>query len=68
MVEQKITLLGVKRVRDLLYSKTDTVLSLEKRKSELQTAMKEREREIKDYIKILSQQLKSTEQEKQKLR
>lgn len=68
MVEQKMTLLGVKRVRDLLYSKTDSVLSLEKRKSELQNAMKDRQAEIKAYIKLLSQQLKTTEQEKQKLR
>ncbi|XP_013856569.1 coiled-coil domain-containing protein 39 [Austrofundulus limnaeus] len=67
MVEQKITMMGVKRARDLLYSKADDVLSLEMRKLELQKAMNEREDEITVYLTILSQQLRNTEQEKQQL-
>lgn len=68
MVEKDLLKMDVQRRRGLLYDRADGVLSLEKRRLQLQTAMKEREEEIHVHREMLYKQIKLTEQERQKLR
>ncbi|XP_067851309.1 coiled-coil domain-containing protein 39 isoform X2 [Heptranchias perlo] len=65
MIEDNLLKLEVKRLRDMLHNKADDVLSLEKRKLQLETAMKERAEEIKIHTDILQMQIKHIEQEQQ---
>uniref|UniRef100_UPI00398E6C2F coiled-coil domain-containing protein 39 isoform X2 n=1 Tax=Pristiophorus japonicus TaxID=55135 RepID=UPI00398E6C2F len=65
MVEDNLLKLEVKRLRDMLHNKADDVLSLEKRKMQLETAMKERTEEVKIHMDVLQMQIKHIEQEQQ---
>ena len=59
MVEENILKLEIKRLRDMLHGKADEVLSLEKRKLQLETAMNERRQEIEIHTDMLRAQLKA---------
>eukprot|EP00058_Branchiostoma_floridae_P007967 XP_002593455.1 hypothetical protein BRAFLDRAFT_119531 [Branchiostoma floridae] len=65
MVEENILKLEIKRLRDMLHSKADTVFSLEKRRLQLETAMKERREEINVHRDMLAAQQKAAEEERQ---
>uniref|UniRef100_A0A8C1TL46 Coiled-coil domain-containing protein 39 n=1 Tax=Cyprinus carpio TaxID=7962 RepID=A0A8C1TL46_CYPCA len=67
MVEKGLLKMELQRLRDLLYDRADGVLSLEKRRLQLQAAMKEREEEIHAHREMLAKQAKLTEQERQGL-
>ncbi|XP_061784789.1 coiled-coil domain-containing protein 39-like isoform X1 [Nerophis lumbriciformis] len=64
IVEQNISKLEVKRKRDLLFNKANSVVSLEKRQLNVKKAIQERQEEIRVYTQMLGQQLRTTEQER----
>ncbi|XP_048844380.1 coiled-coil domain-containing protein 39-like [Brienomyrus brachyistius] len=68
MVEDNILKLETKRLRDLLYNKADSVLSLEKQRLWLQAVMSEREEELKLHREMICKQVRLAEQEQQALR
>ncbi|KAF7242558.1 Coiled-coil domain-containing protein 39 [Varanus komodoensis] len=67
MIEDNLLKLELKRVRDTLYNKAENVLSLEKRKQQLKTAMEERTADIKVHKAMLETQMRIIEQERQTL-
>ncbi|XP_054436930.1 coiled-coil domain-containing protein 39 [Pteronotus mesoamericanus] len=67
MIEDNLLKLEVKRTREMLHSKAEEVLSLEKRKQQLQTAMEERTEEIKVHKTMLASQIRYVDQERQNI-
>uniref|UniRef100_A0A8D2B0R3 Coiled-coil domain-containing protein 39 n=1 Tax=Sciurus vulgaris TaxID=55149 RepID=A0A8D2B0R3_SCIVU len=67
MIEDNLLKLEVKRTREMLHSKAEEVLSLEKRKQQLQTAMDERTEEIKVHKTMLASQIRYVDQERQSI-
>lgn len=67
-MENNVMKVEVRRVRELLLHQLDGVFSLEKRKLDLQRAIREREDEISVFMKMLSRQLRASEEERQRLR
>ncbi|KAL8188066.1 UNVERIFIED_CONTAM: Coiled-coil domain-containing protein 39 [Gekko kuhli] len=65
MIEDNLLKLEMKRVRNTLYNKAGKVLSLEKRKQQLKTAMEERTAEIRVHKAMLESQIRIAEQERQ---
>ncbi|XP_004745128.1 coiled-coil domain-containing protein 39 [Mustela nigripes] len=67
MIEDNLLKLEVKRTREMLHSKAEEVLSLEKRKQQLHTAMEERIEEIKVHKTMLASQIRYVDQERQNI-
>jgi len=67
MVDENLLKLEIKKLRELLNSRADDVMSLEKRKLQLDTAMKERHEEIRIHKEMLTAQVKATDEERQQI-
>ncbi|XP_055977885.1 coiled-coil domain-containing protein 39 [Sorex fumeus] len=67
MIEDNLLKLEVKRTREMLHSKAEEILSLEKRKQQLRTAMEERLEEIKVHKAMLLSQIRLVDQERQNI-
>ena len=65
MVEENLLKLELGRQRKQLHGRADAVLSLEKRRLQLETAMKERAQEVNVHTDMLQAQLKAAQQERQ---
>ncbi|XP_069881929.1 coiled-coil domain-containing protein 39 [Dipodomys merriami] len=65
MIDYNLLKLEVKRTRELLHSKAEEIVSLEKRKLQLRTAMEERSEEIKVHKTMLAAQIRCVDQERQ---
>ncbi|XP_051839182.1 coiled-coil domain-containing protein 39 [Antechinus flavipes] len=65
LIDYNLQKLELKKLRELLYSKAGEVLSLEKRKQQLYTAMEERTEEIKVHKAMLLSQIRYVDQERQ---
>ncbi|NWW99632.1 CCD39 protein, partial [Caloenas nicobarica] len=67
MVDDNLLKLELNRLRDILYNKTEEVLTLEKQKLELQKAIAERTEEIKIHKAMLDSQIRLVDQERQRI-
>ncbi|XP_075411722.1 coiled-coil domain-containing protein 39 [Tenrec ecaudatus] len=67
MIDDNLLKLEVKRTREMLHHKAEEVLSLEKRKQQLYTAMEERTEEIKVHKTMLTTQIRYVDQERQNI-
>ncbi|KAJ8309699.1 hypothetical protein KUTeg_011564, partial [Tegillarca granosa] len=67
MVDENIMKLELKRLREMLNEKADEVLSLEKRRLQLETAMKERRQEIQIHKDMLQAQYRAGDEERQQI-
>ncbi|BFZ00548.1 hypothetical protein BsWGS_03587 [Bradybaena similaris] len=67
MVTESLLKLEIKKIQDLLNSKTDNIVSLEMRKMQLDTTMRERHQEIKIHQEMLHAKIKITEEERQQV-
>jgi len=66
LMQHDILRLEVKRLRQDLNSKSESLCSLENRKQQLRISMEEREKEIEVHTEVLKAQLRSAEAEKHK--
>merc|ERR1719453_968165 len=66
LMQHDILRLEVKRLRQQLNTKSETLYSLENRKQQLQISMEEREKEIEVHQEVLKAQLRSQEEERHK--
>ena len=64
MADENLIKLEVKRLRDMLYKKAEDVSTLEKQRLQLETAMKERKKEIAVHVDMLTAQLKFADGER----
>jgi len=67
MVDENILKLEIKRLRDQLQNRANDVMTLEERRLLLDTAMKERRQEIDIHTDMLKGQMKTSEEERQKI-
>merc|ERR1740117_2228273 len=66
LMQHDILRLEVKRLRQQLNTKSESLYSLENRKAQLNISMEEREKEIEVHQEVLKAQLRSQEEERHK--